>query len=169
MSHSLLYINKLILTYGMKIVMALILLALGMFLIKLSAQIIEKIMVKANKDQTLRTFILSIYDIFLKVMLFITIVSMLGVQTASFVAVIGAAGVAIGLALQGSLSNLAAGLLLLLFRPFTIGNFIEVKGYSGKVEEIQIFHTVIRSENGFKIIVPNSMLSTGNIIHHLDK
>jgi len=167
--NSLSYLNSLALTYGLKIVMALIIFVVGMFLIKISSQIIEKIMIKANKDKTLRSFILSIYDIFLKVLLFITIISMLGVQTASFVAVIGASGVAIGLALQGSLSNLAAGLLILLFRPFTIGNFIEVKGYSGKVEEIQIFHTVIRSENGFKIIIPNSMLSTGNIIHHLDK
>ena len=169
MGNSLSYLNSLALTYGLKIVMALIIFVVGMFLIKISSQIIEKIMIKANKDKTLRSFILSIYDIFLKVLLFITIISMLGVQTASFVAVIGASGVAIGLALQGSLSNLAAGLLILLFRPFTIGNFIEVKGYSGKVEEIQIFHTVIRSENGFKIIIPNSMLSTGNIIHHLDK
>ena len=169
MSNGLSYLNTLALTYGLKIVMALIIFVAGMFLIKISSQIIEKIMIKANKDKTLRSFILSIYDIFLKVLLFITIISMLGVQTASFVAVIGASGVAIGLALQGSLSNLAAGLLILLFRPFTIGNFIEVKGYSGKVEEIQIFHTVIRSENGFKIIIPNSMLSTGNIIHHLDK
>ncbi len=162
-------VTNIILTYGLKIISALIILMIGLILIKFTVRIVEKVMIKANKDKTLRTFTISLLDIFLKVMLFITIVSILGVKTASFVAVIGAAGIAIGLALQGSLSNLASGVLILAFRPFAVGNFIEVKNYSGKVEEIQIFHTVVKGENGFKIIIPNSMLSSGNIIVHLDK
>jgi small conductance mechanosensitive channel len=162
-------LTNMVLTYGVQIVIALFILIVGLILIKFTVRIVEKLMIKANKDKTLRTFTISLLDIFLKVMLFITIVSMLGVKTASFVAIIGAGGIAIGLALQGSLSNLASGVLILAFRPFAVGNFIEVKTYSGKVEEIQIFHTVVKGENGFKIIIPNSMLSSGNIIVHLDK
>lgn len=163
------FLKSLVFTYGMKIAAAIFLLAAGLIGIKFLIRFIEKLMIKARRDETIRTFTLSLSDIFLKVMLFITIVSMLGVQTASFVAVIGAAGVAIGLALQGSLSNVAAGILILIFRPFAVGNFIEVKGYSGKVEAIQIFHTVVTGEAGTKIVIPNGMLSNGNIIVHLDK
>lgn len=163
------FLKSLVFMYGIKIAGAIFFLAAGLIGIKFLIIFIEKLMIKANRDETIRTFTISLSDIFLKVMLFITIVSMLGVQTASFVAVIGAAGVAIGLALQGSLSNVAAGVLILIFRPFAVGNFIEVKGYSGKVEAIQIFHTVVTGAGGSKIIIPNGMLSNGNIIVHLEK
>jgi len=162
-------VKKLFVDYGLKILIALGIMIIGIFLIRVVRDILDTIMKKKGKDHTLRTFTISLIDIILKLMLALTVVSMLGVQIASFVAIIGAMGVAIGLALQGSLSNLAAGVLILFFRPFSVGNWIEVKGYIGKVKEIQIFHTVIITETGTRVIIPNGMLSTGNIIIHTNK
>lgn len=162
-------VKKMFLDYGLKILIGIGIVLIGLFIIGVVKDTIDAIMKKRNKDETLRTFTVSLIDVVLKLMLFLTVISMLGVQIASFVAILGAAGVAIGLALQGSLSNLAAGVLILFFRPFSVGNYIEVKGYSGKVKEIQIFHTVIISDAGIRIIVPNATLSSGNIIIHTDK
>lgn len=161
--------KKMFLDYGLKILMAIGIVLIGLFIIGAVKDTIDAIMKKRNKDETLRTFTVSLVDVVLKLMLFLTVISMLGVQIASFVAILGAAGVAIGLALQGSLSNLAAGVMILFFRPFSVGNYIEVKGYAGKVKEIQIFHTVIISDAGIRIIIPNATLSSGNIIIHTNK
>lgn len=161
--------KKMFSDYGLKILMAIGIVLIGLFIIGAVKDTIDAIMKKRNKDETLRTFTVSLVDVVLKLMLFLTVISMLGVQIASFVAILGAAGVAIGLALQGSLSNLAAGVMILFFRPFSVGNYIEVKGYAGKVKEIQIFHTVIISDAGIRIIIPNATLSSGNIIIHTNK
>ena len=162
-------VKKLFLDYGLKILIALGIMIIGIFLIRIIRDILDTVMKRKGKDQTLRTFTVSLIDIVLKLMLALTVISMLGIQIASFVAIIGAMGVAIGLALQGSLSNLAAGVLILFFRPFSVGNWIEVKGYIGKVKEIQIFHTVIITETGMRVIIPNGTLSGGNIIIHTNK
>lgn len=155
--------------YGLKIAGALAFLVIGLMVIGFVKNSIDNVMKKNEKDATLRTFGLSMLDIGLKVLLFLTVISMLGVQIASFVAIIGAAGLAIGLALQGSLSNLAAGVQILVFRPFIVGNYIEAKGYAGKVIEIQIFHTVILTDAGLRVIIPNGAVSGGTIVVHLDK
>jgi small conductance mechanosensitive channel len=161
--------KELLFTYGIKIVTALVVLLIGLMAINIVKKSAIAIMNKGNKDETLKTFLISLTDIGLKIMLFVTVVSMLGIQMASFVAVIGAASLAIGLALQGSLSNLAAGVLILIFRTFVVGEYIEAKGVSGKVSEIQIFHTVLINDMGGKVIIPNSMLSSGVVIIHLDR
>ena len=162
-------VKKLFLDYGLKILIALGVMLIGVFLIRIVKDILDTIMKKKGKDHTLRTFTVSLVNIILKLMLALTVISMLGVQIASFVAIIGAMGIAIGLALQGSLSNLAAGVLILFFRPFSVGNWIEVKGFIGKVKEIQIFHTVIITETGMRVIIPNGTLSSGNIVIHTNK
>lgn len=162
-------VKEIFLDYGLKIFMAIGIVLIGLFIIGLVRDTLNNIMKKRNKDETLRTFTISLIDVVLKLMLFLTVISMLGVQIASFIAILGAAGVAIGLALQGSLSNLAAGVLILFFRPFTVGNYIEVKSYAGKVKEIQIFHTVLITNEGIRVIIPNATLSSGNIIIHTDK
>jgi small conductance mechanosensitive channel len=116
-----------------------------------------------NADLALQGFISSLANIILKVLLIVSVASMIGVETTSFVAAIGAAGLAIGLALQGSLANFAGGVLILLFRPFRIGDWIEAQGVAGTVDSIQIFHTVLRTGDNKTIIVPNGNLSNGII------
>ena len=117
-------------------------------------------------DITLQGFISSLANIILKVLLIVSVASMIGIQTTSFVAAIGAAGLAIGLALQGSLANFAGGVLILLFRPFKIGDWIEAQGVSGTVDSIQIFHTVLRTGDNKTVIVPNGNLSNGIITNY---
>ncbi len=162
-------VKELFTEYGFKVLMAIGVIIIGLFAIRMLKEGLNSIMKKGNKDETLRSFVVSFVDVILKLMLFLSVISMLGVEIASFVAIIGAMGVAIGLALQGSLSNLAAGIMILFFRPFSVGNYIEVKGYAGKVREIQVFHTVIITNEGIRVIVPNGLLSNGNIIIHMDK
>jgi small conductance mechanosensitive channel len=116
-----------------------------------------------NADLALQHFITSLANIALKVMLVVNVASMIGVATTSFVAAIGAATLAIGLALQGSLANFAGGVLILLFRPFRIGDWIEAQGTSGTVDSIQIFHTVLRTGDNKTVIIPNGSLSNGLI------
>ena len=117
-------------------------------------------------DLALQGFISSLANIILKILLIVSVASMIGIQTTSFVAAIGAAGLAIGLALQGSLANFAGGVLILLFRPFKIGDWIEAQGVSGTVDSIQIFHTVLRTGDNKTVIVPNGNLSNGIITNY---
>ena len=117
-------------------------------------------------DLALQGFISSLVNIILKVLLVVSVASMIGIQTTSFVAAIGAAGLAIGLALQGSLANFAGGVLILLFRPFKIGDWIEAQSVSGTVDSIQIFHTVLRTGDNKTVIVPNGNLSNGIITNY---
>ena len=111
-------------------------------------------------DPTLHGFIGSLASVVLKVLLLVSVASMIGVETTSFIAVIGAAGLAIGLALQGSLANFAGGVLILLFRPFRVGEWIEAQGIAGTVNSIQIFHTVLKTGDNKTVVVPNGALST---------
>ena len=117
-------------------------------------------------DLALQGFISNLANIILKILLVVSVASMIGIQTTSFVAAIGAAGLAIGLALQGSLANFAGGVLILLFRPFKIGDWIEAQGVSGTVDSIQIFHTVLRTGDNKTVIVPNGNLSNGIITNY---
>jgi small conductance mechanosensitive channel len=151
-----------IMEYGSRVLLAVITLAIGWWLInKVSKSWANWLACECRP--ALQGFISSLANIMLKVLLIVSVASMIGVETTSFVAAIGAAGLAIGLALQGSLANFAGGVLILLFRPFRIGDWIEAQGVAGTVDSIQIFHTVLRTGDNKTVIVPNGSLSNGII------
>ena len=152
-----------IMEYGSRVLLALVTLAIGWWLINVLTHRVGRLLAMRNADLALQHFITSLANIALKVMLVVNVASMIGVATTSFVAAIGAATLAIGLALQGSLANFAGGVLILLFRPFRIGDWIEAQGTSGTVDSIQIFHTVLRTGDNKTVIVPNGILSNGII------
>jgi len=152
-----------IMEYGSRVLLAVITLAIGWWLINKVTKKLGGLIALRNADLALQGFISSLANIILKILLIVSVASMIGVETTSFVAAIGAAGLAIGLALQGSLANFAGGVLILLFRPFRIGDWIEAQGIAGTVDSIQIFHTVLRTGDNKTIIVPNGNLSNGII------
>ena len=152
-----------IMEYGSRVLLAVITLAIGWWLINKVTQKLGGLLALRNADLALQGFISSLANIILKVLLVVSVASMIGVETTSFVAAIGAAGLAIGLALQGSLANFAGGVLILLFRPFRIGDWIEAQGVAGTVDSIQIFHTVLRTGDNKTVIMPNGNLSNGII------
>ncbi|MGB0178083.1 MAG: mechanosensitive ion channel family protein, partial [Owenweeksia sp.] len=156
-------IVDLIVLYGASIVLATLVLIVGLWVIKRITRLISKGMTKRNIDPSLQPFLLSITGALLKVMLIISVASMIGVEMTSFVAVLGAAGLAVGLALQGSLSNFAGGVLILILKPFKVGDFIEAEGYSGTIREIQIFYTYMTTVQNQEIIIPNGELSNNPI------
>ena len=152
--------------YAPKVLLALITLFIGLRIIKFLVGIVRKRLEKSNTDETLRPFITNLVSWALKIMLFISVASMLGVATTSFVAVLGAAGLAIGLALQGSLANFAGGALLLLFRPYRVGDLIESQGRTGTVKEIQIFNTIMVTPENHTVVLPNGAVSNGDIVNY---
>lgn len=152
-----------IMEYGSRVLLAVITLGIGWWLINRVTQKLGALLALRNADLALQGFISTLANIILKILLIVSVASMIGVETTSFVAAIGAAGLAIGLALQGSLANFAGGVLILLFRPFRIGDWIEAQGVAGTVDSIQIFHTVIRTGDNKTVIVPNGNLSNGII------
>jgi small conductance mechanosensitive channel len=142
-----------------KLTLAALALVVGFWLIGWFSRFVRRSLERRDVDLTLRTFIKSAVSIGLKILLIIMVAGMLGVQTSSFVAVIGAMGLAIGLALQGSLSNFAGGFLIILFKPYEVGEFVQLEGYSGVVKEIQIFNTVLLTGDGQLITIPNGQTS----------
>lgn len=152
--------------YGLSIVFACIIFIAGRWLAKIISSTINKQMSAKNVDKTVANFAKSIIYYLLMVIVIIASLSQLGIQTASFVAIVGAAGLAVGLALQGSLANFAAGMLLILFRPIKAGDFVEVAGVSGTVKEISVFATTILSGDYKTITVANASVMGGNIINY---
>lgn len=151
------------------ILSAVLILFLGLWLIKMIKKLIDKIFIKRNVDPSIRVFLGSIVNWILKILLFIVVVSQLGVQTSTFIAVIGAAGLAIGLSLQGSLSNFAGGVLILLFKPFKAGDYISSStGVSGTVKVIDIFNTRLITPQNQLIVIPNGELSNSNITNYTE-
>lgn len=159
-------IKKLILEYSPKFVVAVLILLVGLWATSFITKTAKKIMVKRNVEVTLSTFIGNLIFWTLRILLFVTVISKLGIETSSFVAILGAAGLAIGLSLQGSLSNFAGGILIILFKPFRIGDFIEAQNVLGTVKDIKIFSTVITSPDNKQIVIPNAALSNGVIINY---
>ena len=155
-----------IMEYGSRVLLALVTLAIGWWLINRVTSKLAHLLALRKADQALQGFISNLANIILKILLVVSVASMIGIQTTSVVAAIGAAGLAIGLALQGSLANFAGGVLILLFRPFKIGDWIEAQGVSGTVDSIQIFHTVLRTGDNKTVIVPNGNLSNGIITNY---
>ncbi len=159
-------IGTLVLTYGTKIVLALAVFIVGKWVAKRVTGFIERRMMASNVDVTISKFVKNIlYYIFLTVII-IAALGQVGIQTASFVAIVGAAGLAVGLALQGSLANFAAGVLLILFRPIKVGDFVEVAGVAGVVNEISIFSTTLTTGDNKTIIVANSSVMGSNITNY---
>jgi small conductance mechanosensitive channel len=152
--------------YFPKLITAFFVLILGLFAIRITKKIVKSLMYKRDLDPTLSTFLADIIIWALKILLLITFISKLGIETTSFVAIVGAAGLAIGLALQGSLSNFAGGVLLVLFKPFEVGDIIESQGIIGTVSEIQIFVTKVVNANNQTIFIPNGILSNGIISNY---
>jgi small conductance mechanosensitive channel len=148
------------------LIMALVLLVVGTYLIRFINRLTRKFFKAKDYDPSLETFIQSLISIGLKIILFVIVITQLGVQSSSLVAIIGAAGLAVGLALQGSLSNFAGGVLILLFKPFKIGDFISAQGVDGTVNEISIFTTKIKTFGNQIAIIPNGQLSNNNIINY---
>lgn len=155
-----------ILDYSPKIISAFVILIVGIYAIRLITRLIKKIMVKRDLDPTLTKFLADILIWSLRILLFIAFISKLGVETSSFVAILGAMGLAVGLSLQGSLSNFAGGMLIILFKPFKVGDTIEAQGQIATVLEIQIFVTKLVTANNQTIFIPNGILSNGTIINY---
>lgn len=152
--------------YVKKTVIAILSLIIGFWAVKVLVNFSDKAMKKSKVEHSLRSFLKSLLSISLKILLIVTIATTIGIQMTSFVAVLAAAGFAFGLALQGSLGNLAGGILILIFKPFKVGEVIEAQGFTGTVEEIQIFNTILKSFDNKTIILPNGDLSNGSIINH---
>lgn len=148
---------------AIKIALAILVFYVGKFIIKRIYSLVQNIMERRNTDTSLSTFILSLIKMVLYFILIVTIIGVLGLETGSFLALFASAGVAIGMALSGTLQNFAGGVLILLLKPYKIGDYIEAQGFSGKVTEIQIFHTIINTPDNKSILIPNGSLSTGSI------
>lgn len=157
---------ELMLIYGPKFLLAIAVLFIGFWIIKRVTVLMDLAMTKKEVEVTLKKFLMSLVSVLLKALLLISVASMVGIETTSFIAVLGAAGLAVGLALQGSLSNFAGGVLLLLFKPYRVGDFIETQGHSGTVNAIQIFNTVLKTGDNKTIIIPNGPIANSSLINY---
>lgn len=155
--------NDYIIYYGLRIISAVLILVIGFKAIKIFTDALYKKRQTKFQSETTFKFIVSLLSITLKIVLFVITASIVGIPSASFVAILGSAGVAVGLALQGGLSNLAGGVMLIFFKPYAIGDFVEINSQSGTVSDIGIFYTSILSLDNRKIVIPNS-IATSNIV-----
>jgi len=157
---------ELLMIYAPRVVLAVLTLIVGLWIIGVVVKVSKKAMDSSKMDKTLVPFLSNLISWSLKILLFISVASMVGVATTSFVAVLGAAGLAIGLALQGSLANFAGGVLILIFKPYKVGDLIEGQGHLGVVKEVQIFNTILLTPNNKRVIVPNGAMSNGSIVNY---
>lgn len=157
---------EMIMNYAPNVLLAIVTLIAGLWLIRILVRSLNRLMLKKNVDESLRPFFKSLLNIGLKIILVISVISILGVETTSFIAVLGAAGLAIGLALQGSLANFAGGVLILLLKPFKVGDFISSGSDSGTVQAIQIFYTYIVTIQNQQVTIPNGQLANNTITNY---
>ena len=155
--------SPLIVEYGTSLIFALLVLVLGLWIVKLISGSLRKTMLKSNLDESLIPFLSNLIGTILKVMVVISALGMLGIEMTSFIAILGAAGLAVGMALSGTLQNFAGGVMILIFKPFKVGDYINAQGHSGSVKEIQIFNTILNTPDNKIIIIPNGGLSTGSM------
>lgn len=163
------YIDKIVdfgIEYGPKLLGAILVLVLGLWIIKLITRWVGKSLLKSKIDPSLVPFLKSLTNILLKVMLIISVMGMIGIQMTSFIAVLGAAGLAIGMALSGTLQNFAGGVMILIFKPFKVGDFIEAEGYMGTVISISIFTTILNTPDKKRIIIPNASLANNSLTNY---
>lgn len=150
-------------TYGPKLVAAILVLVIGLWVVKIISKVVRTLLKKSSVDVSLEGFLVSLISILLKVMVYISALGMLGIEMTSFIAILGAAGLAVGMALSGTLQNFAGGVMILLFKPFKVGDFIEAQGYMGSVKQIQIFVTMLTTPDNKTILIPNGPLSNGSL------
>ncbi len=155
--------SPLIIEYGTSLIYALVVLLIGLWVVSIITKSTKKMMLKSNLDASLVPFLSSLINTILKVLVVISALGMLGIEMTSFIAILGAAGLAIGMALSGTLQNFAGGVMILIFKPFKVGDFITAQGHSGSVKEIQIFNTILNTPDNKIIIIPNGGLSTGSM------
>ena len=151
---------------GGRIIGAIIIFVVGRFLISFLRKMLARLLAKRHVDASIQSFVKSLVNILLTILLIIAVIGKLGVETTSFAALLASAGVAIGMALSGNLQNFAGGLIVLLFRPFKVGDWIESQGVSGTVREIQIFHTILTTADNKVIYIPNGALSSGTVTNY---
>ena len=149
--------------FGLKLLTALIVVIVGKQLVKILLKVIKVALEKANTEETVRIFVANLLNTVFTVIIFVAAINQLGVETTSIIALLGAAGLAIGLALQGSLANFASGILIVIFRPYKVGDYIEAGTNAGTVKDIQIFSTVLRTPDNKTIVVPNGSIMDGSI------
>ena len=154
------------LEYGPKLIGAVIVWVIGNWIIKAFVKGFDRMLDKRKTDESLKPILRGIVATFLKVMLIISVLGMFGIEMTSFIAILGAAGLAVGLALSGTLQNFAGGVMIILFKPFKAGDLIEAQGYLGSVSEIQIFSTILKTPDNKTIIIPNGGLSTSSLINY---
>ncbi|MBL8017178.1 MAG: mechanosensitive ion channel, partial [Ignavibacteria bacterium] len=164
--HSLDIITEQVIEYLPKLALALITLAAGLWLIKQFVKFIGRIMEARKVDESLRPFFRTLISIVLKVLLLISVMGMIGIEMTSFIALLGAVGLSIGMALSGSLQHFAGGVLLLIYKPFVKEDFIEAQGHKGTVKELRIFNTVLHTLDNKVVFIPNGPLSTGSIVNY---
>lgn len=160
------YLMDLVLDYGPKVILSIITLIIGLRVIRWAGNTFHKLLVKREVDISLRAYAKSMLVAVLKVLLAISVMSMLGIEMTSFIAILGAAGLAVGMALSGTLQNFAGGVMILLFKPFKVGDFVELGGYSGTVKGIHIFNTDLRTPDNKIIIIPNNEISGSSMINY---
>jgi len=159
-------ITQITLLYGPKLMGAIVVWIIGGWAIKALGRGVEKALNKGGTDPSLMPFLTGIVNGLLRVMLIITVLGMLGIEMTSFIAILGAAGLAVGMALSGTLQNFAGGVMILIFKPFKVGDVIEAQGYVGSVSQIQIFNTIMKTPDNKTIIIPNGGLSTSSMINY---
>ncbi|NKB34980.1 MAG: mechanosensitive ion channel [Pseudomonadales bacterium] len=159
-------LTELGITYGLQLLSAIATLVIGLYVVSIIVKVVAKIFERSNVDPSLRSFLSSMVSIVLKIMVYISAIGMLGVEMTSFIALIGAAGLAVGMALSGTLQNFAGGVMILLFKPYKVGDFIEAQGFTGSVKEIQIFITVLTTGDNKTILIPNGSLANGSMINY---
>ncbi|HEY9114317.1 MAG TPA: mechanosensitive ion channel domain-containing protein [Bacteroidales bacterium] len=159
-------LTEITVTYGPKLIGAIIVFVIGLWIIKAITKAIGSAMDKSKLDESLKPFLKGIINILLKVMLIISVLGMLGIEMTSFIAILGAAGLAVGLALSGTLQNFAGGVMILVFKPFKVGDFIDAQGYLGTVSQIQIFNTYLKTPDNKTVIIPNGGLSTSSMTNY---
>ncbi|MCF8368206.1 MAG: mechanosensitive ion channel [Bacteroidales bacterium] len=159
-------VYELAVKYGLKLLIAIVTLLVGLWIIKLILKAMDRNFEKRNFDPTLGQFLKSLFGISLKILLIITVISMVGIEMTSFVAILAAAGFAIGMALSGTLQNFAGGVILVIFKPFKVGDYIDAQGYSGTVSAIHIFNTILKTPDNKTVIIPNGGLSTGSLTNY---
>ena len=154
------------LTYAPKLLLAIITLLAGLWIVGKIVKLTAKGMEAADVDPTLIPFLTSLVSWGLKILLLVSVASMIGIATTSFIAVLGAAGLAVGLALQGSLGNFAGGVLILLFKPYKVGDLVEASGHIGVVKEVQIFNTIMVTPQNKRVIIPNGVMSNSSLVNY---
>lgn len=159
-------LTDLAVTYGLQLLSAIATLVIGLYVVGIIVNIVNKVFERSNVDSSLRSFLGSMVSILLKIMVYISAIGMLGVEMTSFIAILGAAGLAVGMALSGTLQNFAGGVMILLFKPYKVGDVIEAQGYTGSVKEIQIFVTILTTPDNKTILIPNGSLANGSMINY---